>query len=283
MLGRLLPPACTGSSDRLARRQSCSGGGILTGRWFDGAYNRSLAGWHWPWRGLWLRRARVARGKSFVSRETGPFIRRTRPRAVIHRSSRSIAPTSAAWWSPGPSGRGTNAFPPLNARPSLSMESCISPLPWFESLPWMRRLERFCGDSILTPTGLAVTRRSGGSSIEAWSTGATTSRPGFSSRSKIEARIFFTFEDRLYALDAADGSLIPSFGDRGTVNLRLGLDRPTDDLPVKATSPGVIFRDLLILGSTVGEGPGPAAPGHIRAYDVRSGERIWICPARPTW
>ena len=69
----------------------------------------------------------------------------------------------------------------------------------------------------------------------------------------IEARIFFTFEDRLYALDAADGCLIPSFGDRGTVNLRLGLDRPTDDLPVKATSPGVIFRDLLILGSTVGE------------------------------
>ncbi len=91
-----------------------------------------------------------------------------------------------------------------------------------------------------------------------------------------EARIFFTFEDRLYALAAADGSLIPSFGDRGTVNLRLGLDGPTDDLAVKATSPGVIFRDLLILGSTVGEGPGPAAPGHIRAYDVRSGERIWI-------
>ena len=45
---------------------------------------------------------------------------------------------------------------------------------------------------------------------------------------------------------------------------------------VRATSPGIIFKDLLILGSTVGEGPGPAAPGHIRAYDVRSGERVWI-------
>ena len=91
-----------------------------------------------------------------------------------------------------------------------------------------------------------------------------------------EARILFTLENHLYALNASDGSLIQSFGERGVVNLRLGLDRETADLTVIATSPGIIFKDLLILGSTVGEGPGPAAPGHIRAYDVRSGERVWI-------
>ncbi len=91
-----------------------------------------------------------------------------------------------------------------------------------------------------------------------------------------EARILFTLENHLYALNASDGSLIQSFGERGVVNLRLGLDRETADLTVRATSPGIIFKDLLILGSTVGEGPGPAAPGHIRAYDVRSGERVWI-------
>ena len=91
-----------------------------------------------------------------------------------------------------------------------------------------------------------------------------------------EARILFTLENHLYALNASDGSLIQSFGERGVVNLRLGLDRETADLTVRATSPGIIFKDLLILGSTVGEGPGPAAPGHIRAYDVRSGERVWM-------
>ena len=92
----------------------------------------------------------------------------------------------------------------------------------------------------------------------------------------LEARIFFTLENHLYALNASDGSLIPSFGENGIVNLRRGLDRETADLTVRATSPGIVFKDLLILGSTVGEGPGPADPGHIRAYDVRSGKRVWI-------
>ena len=97
---------------------------------------------------------------------------------------------------------------------------------------------------------------------------------------------------RVFALDAATGDVVWRFDpyshgaprdlarwsrvNRGVVNLRLGLDRETADLTVRATSPGIIFKDLLILGSTVGEGPGPAAPGHIRAYDVRSGERVWI-------
>ena len=91
-----------------------------------------------------------------------------------------------------------------------------------------------------------------------------------------EARILFTLENHLYALHAGDGSLIESFGRGGVVNLRQGLDRDIGNLTVRATSPGIVFKDLLILESTVGEGPGPAAPGHIRAYDVRSGERVWI-------
>lgn len=42
------------------------------------------------------------------------------------------------------------------------------------------------------------------------------------------------------------------------------------------TSPGAVYRDLFILSARVGEGPGPAALGHIRAYDVRTGARRWI-------
>ncbi len=91
-----------------------------------------------------------------------------------------------------------------------------------------------------------------------------------------ESRIFFTFDYHLYALNARNGSLIQSFGRQGMIDLRGGLDRESEELLVQATSPGVIFEDLLILGSTVGDGVEPTAPGHIRAYDVRTGEREWI-------
>jgi quinoprotein glucose dehydrogenase len=89
-------------------------------------------------------------------------------------------------------------------------------------------------------------------------------------------RIFFVAGTFLYALDAADGRPVPGFGANGKIDLREGLDRDVFFLHVSATSPGIIYKDLLILGSVVGEGPGPSAPGHIRAFDVRSGARRWI-------
>ncbi len=59
------------------------------------------------------------------------------------------------------------------------------------------------------------------------------------------------------------------------VDLKQGLDKPVDDLYVSATSPGIIYNNLFIIGSRVSEGS-DAAPGHIRAYDVKTGERAWI-------
>ncbi len=91
-----------------------------------------------------------------------------------------------------------------------------------------------------------------------------------------DQRIFFSAGMFLYALDATTGKRIDSFGNGGRIDLRLGLDRDVHNESVTDTTPGIIYRDLLILGSRVGEGPGPAAPGHIRAFDVRSGERRWI-------
>ncbi len=90
-----------------------------------------------------------------------------------------------------------------------------------------------------------------------------------------EERILFTAGHRLFAIRASDGLPIEEFGDHGTVDLREGLDREPSGLNVLSNSPGVIFQDLLILGTRVGEGPGPSAPGHIRAYDVRTGEIRW--------
>ena len=91
-----------------------------------------------------------------------------------------------------------------------------------------------------------------------------------------DQRILFAAGSYLYALNALTGQLLPSFGEHGKIDLRKGLDRKVDSLSVVANTPGAIYEDLLILGTRVHEGPGPSAPGHIRAYNVRTGERSWI-------
>lgn len=88
-------------------------------------------------------------------------------------------------------------------------------------------------------------------------------------------RVFFTHRSRLWALDKRTGKPIASFGENGRVDLRQGLGRPIENLTVSASTPGVIFQDLLIMGSTVSEGL-PSAPGDIRAYDTRTGALRWI-------
>jgi quinoprotein glucose dehydrogenase len=91
-----------------------------------------------------------------------------------------------------------------------------------------------------------------------------------------DKRILFTAGQRLIALDARTGTPIPKFGKEGSVDLREGLDRDVSKLYVLSNTPGAIYRDLLILGTRVSEGPGLSAPGHVRAYDVRTGRIRWI-------
>lgn len=90
-----------------------------------------------------------------------------------------------------------------------------------------------------------------------------------------DRRIFYTAGSYLYAINASTGKVIPSFGDRGKTDLHDGLDRDVKNLYVTSTSPGIIYKDLLITGTRVAEG-GDAAPGHIRAYDVHTGKIKWI-------
>ena len=89
-----------------------------------------------------------------------------------------------------------------------------------------------------------------------------------------DRRIFFTAGRRLYALNARDGQPILTFGDSGSVDLGAGLGRDVTGAYLVATSPGVIYQDLLIQGTRVGEEEG-SAPGDVRAYDVRSGRIRW--------
>ncbi len=95
-----------------------------------------------------------------------------------------------------------------------------------------------------------------------------------------DRRIFMSgsTQSRLYCLDADTGKLVPGFADGGILDLKQGLDRELGE-STRSTfaSPAVVFEDLLIVGGGYGsEGPDPAAPGHIRAYDIRTGKRRWI-------
>ena len=88
-------------------------------------------------------------------------------------------------------------------------------------------------------------------------------------------RVFVTYRNFLFALDKKTGTPIASFGAEGRIDLREGLGKPPEGLSVSASTPGVVFEDLLILPSSVPETL-PGTPGHIRAFDVKTGEQRWI-------
>jgi len=90
-----------------------------------------------------------------------------------------------------------------------------------------------------------------------------------------DQRILYANDHFLHAIDARTGQRIPSFGEGGSINLKRDLGRDVANLALQSTTPGVIFGDRLIMGMRLGEGPAPAAPGHIRAYDVRTGKLVW--------
>lgn len=90
-----------------------------------------------------------------------------------------------------------------------------------------------------------------------------------------DARIYYANDSFLHALNARTGERIPDFGNGGSISLKNDLGRDVSNLSLQSSTPGVIYEDLLILGMRLGEGPAPAAPGHIRAYHVRTGKLVW--------
>ena len=90
-----------------------------------------------------------------------------------------------------------------------------------------------------------------------------------------ERRILFGSGSWLQAVDPATGERISSFGDDGFVDLKSDLGTEATGFAVQANTPGVVYGDLIIMGMRLGEGPAPAAPGPIRAYNVRTGELAW--------
>jgi len=66
------------------------------------------------------------------------------------------------------------------------------------------------------------------------------------------------------------------FAQEGMLDLVKDYDPDRPPLSTRLSSPPVLYKDILICGGGVGEGPEPAAAGHIRGFDARNGKRRWI-------
>ncbi|HUN82878.1 MAG TPA: c-type cytochrome [Terracidiphilus sp.] len=87
-------------------------------------------------------------------------------------------------------------------------------------------------------------------------------------------RIFAGVMNYLYCLDAETGQPIANFGENGRIDLRKDLGRPYQTQSIVLTTPGILYKDLIIVGGRNPE-THPAPPGYIRAYDVRTGALRW--------
>ncbi len=86
--------------------------------------------------------------------------------------------------------------------------------------------------------------------------------------------IFAAVEHFLYCQDADNGQPVTTFGENGRVDLRKDLGGDYLLQSIAMTSPGIIYKDLIIVGGRNPESH-PAPPGDIRAYDIHTGKLRW--------
>ncbi len=92
-----------------------------------------------------------------------------------------------------------------------------------------------------------------------------------------EERLLYVNAGFLTAIDAKTGDTIESFGDKGRVDLRVGLDMDLDNVRLQPTSnPGRVFQDLIIMSLPAGGAGYASSPADIHAYNVRTGALTWV-------
>ncbi len=91
----------------------------------------------------------------------------------------------------------------------------------------------------------------------------------------------------LVALDAETGDPVPFFGMNGIVDLHLGMgdyevdaDRGIlDSGDITSSSPPIVVNGVVVVGNSHDRGYYPEkkenVPGHVRGYDVKTGEMLW--------
>ena len=92
-----------------------------------------------------------------------------------------------------------------------------------------------------------------------------------------ERLVYATGDLRLISVDRKTGLADTKFGDNGQVDLHLGLRVPVDHRQYTVSSPPVICRGVIVVGSAISDGARQKEmpPGDVRGYDVRTGEHLW--------
>jgi quinoprotein glucose dehydrogenase len=92
-----------------------------------------------------------------------------------------------------------------------------------------------------------------------------------------ERIVMLTAFAQMIALDAKTGKPVPTFGQDGRIDLAEGLRRPVDRDYYTMTSPPVIVRGVIVVGSSVFDfwGKRPSPPGDVRGFDAATGRLIW--------
>ena len=97
-----------------------------------------------------------------------------------------------------------------------------------------------------------------------------------------DRRLLFINGGFLTAVDASTGKTIDAFGDKGKVDLRLGLNRDVTSVrPLQTGNPGRVFDNLIILSLPAGGAAYVSSPGDTHAYDVRTGKLAWTFHSVP--
>ncbi|MBY0493624.1 MAG: pyrroloquinoline quinone-dependent dehydrogenase [Cyanobacteria bacterium] len=126
--------------------------------------------------------------------------------------------------------------------------------------------------------GQAAPRQLSGRGVAYWSDPSTSLRAGGGD----ERILYVTPGYRLVALDARTGRLVPGFGSNGIVDLKKDFDQQIDpeSAPVGLHATPLVAKDVVIVGAAFDTGANPSSKtnvkGYIRAFDVRTGKRLWI-------
>jgi glucose dehydrogenase len=101
-------------------------------------------------------------------------------------------------------------------------------------------------------------------------------------KDRSDRRLFYVNAGFLTAINALTGETIQTFGDNGSMDLRVGLDRDLDSIPsMQTNNPGRVFENLIILPLPAKGDSYAAIPADVHAYDVRTGKLAWVFHSVP--
>lgn len=101
---------------------------------------------------------------------------------------------------------------------------------------------------------------------------------GYWSEGGQERIIMLSNDAWLWSIDAKTGQPDAAFGNQGKVDLAEGLGKTINRQAYTMIAAPLIYEDLVIVGSSIHDGPQfqEAPPGHVRAFNLKTGKQEWI-------